>query len=146
MTSPSQLEQQQPARERWVSINVEACQSQLHNIVALRACCEVALCSEVKLTASGQKAIETDLLKVGWKAIWGELCPLNQRRGKGASIWGARKGGVACLVDRNRPARRLPLQGRAAQFEKAGRLLLTAIPYGNCRGVIYAVDHLWLHW
>lgn len=137
--SCSRLSQQQSARERWVVINVEACQSQLHNIIALRHHCEVALCCETKLTAGGQKAVELDLSKSGWKAIWGDPCVPKQRRGYKDSMWDANNGGVAVLIDINRPAKRCMLTGSAARYEKEGRLLLTAISYGNCRDSIYAM-------
>lgn len=84
--SRSRLMQQQPTRERWVTVNVEACQSQLHNIAALRHHCEVALCCETKLTSGGQKAVEIDLFKAGWKAIWGDPCVPKQRTVKGIKI------------------------------------------------------------
>ena len=139
MMSRLRLEQQQSARERWVTINVEACQTQLHNIAALRHHCEVALCCETKLTSGGQKAVEIDLFKAGWKVIWGDPCVPKQRKGFKDSMWDANNGGVAVLVDVNRPVKRCMLTGSAARYEKEGRLLLTAIGYGNCRDVIYAM-------
>ena len=137
--SRSRLMQQQPTRERWVTVNVEACQSQLHNIAALRHHCEVALCCETKLTSGGQKAVEIDLFKAGWKAIWGDPCVPKQRKGYKDSMWDANNGGVAVLVDVNRPVKKCTLTGSAARYEKEGRLLLTAIGYGHCRDVIYAM-------
>lgn len=54
-------------------------------------------------------------------------------------MWDANNGGVAVLVDVNRPVKKCTLTGSAARYEKEGRLLLTAIGYGHSRDVIYAM-------
>ena len=123
--------------ERWVAANIEACQSQIHNVVATRARCDVLICTEVKLTASGQRAMSTELEKCGWRPVWGSPVAMAKRAGYKESVWNAINGGVGLLVDINRPAQRLSIKGPLAKFEKLGRVLLAAVGYGDCRDVIY---------
>lgn len=118
---------------------VEALQTQLHNVVALQKHCEVVLCSEVKLTLGGRKALLGDLRKAGWNPIWGSACAELKRQGFKNSQWAAAKGGVACLVDVNRPASKCKLSGAALEYEKQGRLFLVAIGLGHCQEVIYVM-------
>eukprot|EP00435_Cladocopium_sp_Y103_P024850 s449_g6.t1 len=125
--------------EVWVAANIEACQTQLHNVIAMRQASDVLMCSEVKLTASGQKSVQQDLQNAGWQVIWGHPRPQMRRQRRQDTQWGAVNGGVALLCDLNRPAKRIPLSGDAAAYEKDGRLLLTALGYGNCKDLIYAL-------
>jgi exonuclease III len=88
-----------------VQANVTCLRVHAEQVLAIQA--DILCLQEVRLTAAGQKIMEGLARQQGWDCHWG--LPMESR---GPGVWDAHHGGVAILLRRPWPARRVvPKEG-----------------------------------